>query len=208
VAIVNEAFAKAYFGGEDPVGKWFETPWGSQRARIQIVGLVRDARYRNMREPITAHGVCAIRADRCAGRMGTAEFGDVHRAHVQPEPAGGGIHPAPGSAAGRPEFRVSNIRTQQELIDRHTIRERLLAALALFFAAVGVMLGGVGMYGVLDYSVLQRRREISIRMAIGAPAGDIARLVTADVLPDGARGSGGGPDAGRGIGAIHPGVAV
>jgi len=53
VAIVNEAFAKSYFNGRDPVGQWFERPQAEGRARIQIVGLVRDARYRNMREPIT-----------------------------------------------------------------------------------------------------------------------------------------------------------
>jgi ABC-type antimicrobial peptide transport system permease subunit len=82
----------------------------------------------------------------------------------------------------RSEFRVSNLHTQQELIDAQTVRERLLAMLALFFAGVALLLAAIGLYGVLNYSVVQRRREIGIRIAIGAPASGIARLVTADVF--------------------------
>jgi len=77
---------------------------------------------------------------------------------------------------------VSNILTQTALIEQHTVRERLMAMLALFFGVVALLLAGIGLYGVLDYSVLQRRREIGIRIAIGAQSGAIAQTVIADMF--------------------------
>ena len=62
-----------------------------------------------------------------------------------------------------------------------TVRERLVATLAVFFAGVALLLAGIGLYGVLNYSVLQRRREIGIRMAIGAQRSNIAWMVSANI---------------------------
>jgi ABC-type antimicrobial peptide transport system permease subunit len=77
---------------------------------------------------------------------------------------------------------VSRVRTQLEINRAQTVRERLLAKPARFFGIVAAVLPGVGLYGVLHYSVLERQREIGIRMAIGARVAAIVRMVTVDVF--------------------------
>ncbi|MEX2263775.1 MAG: ABC transporter permease [Bryobacteraceae bacterium] len=182
VAIVNESFAKWYFNGENPLGKSFEQTEGRLgRVRLQIVGLVRDARYEDMRGPILPVVYVPFNSVDAKGARDRRSGTLVVRTSA-PNPLSLASVLRREAPRARPEFRVSDIRTQEEINNSHMVRERLLAVLAVFFALVALLLAGVGLYGVLDYSVFQRRREIGIRLAIGARARDIVRRVTLDVF--------------------------
>jgi predicted permease len=182
-AIVNETFAKTYFHGENPVGKSFERASDEgPRYRFQIVGLVRDARYRSMREAILPTAYVPLHSRGDDGGMKPFGNASIVVRTVSKDPLQLASMLREEVPRVRPEFRVSRIRTQREINDSQTVRERLLAMLAGFFSVVALLLAGVGLYGVLHYSVLQRHREIGIRIAVGAQSRNIARLVTAEVF--------------------------
>jgi putative ABC transport system permease protein len=182
-AIVNEAFVRRYLKGMQPVGTTFEKvdPDGSRR-RCQIVGVVSDAPYRYLREPILPVAFVPYRGLDENGAVVAESSGTFLVRTMSENPMALAAELRRKVAQAAAGFRVSNVQTQQELLDAQTVRERLLAMLATFFAGVALLLAGIGLYGVLNYSVLQRRREIGIRMAVGARRSRIAWLVTAEVF--------------------------
>jgi predicted permease len=166
VAIVNQAFAKTYFNGQNPVGRTVEIALNSQVfAPAQIVGYVADTVYRDMREPM--HAVIYLpQGEKWHNTFLVRTAGD-------PLPMIPVMRRA--LAAAGLNYGVHLVQPESLLLRWQTLRERLLASLSLFFAVVAMLLAAIGLYGVLNYSIAWQRREIGIRMALGARPLQIVR---------------------------------
>jgi predicted permease len=198
-AIVNETFVKTFFPSQDPVGRTFER--GANQPVNKIVGVTPDVPYDDLREPSRAVFYVPfdeIDAKSAPSAVDFATFA-IHTDAQNTLALAGSLRQF--IAQRHNGLRVSNITTQLDLVRDQTIRERLIAMLAAFFAAVALLLAGIGLYAVLNYSVLQRRREIGIRMAIGSTRAGIVRIVTLDVFQMIALGGCAG--AALGFGAAH-----
>jgi putative ABC transport system permease protein len=168
--VVNEAFARRYFGAEPAVGRIVQRR-GDNRGGVtqRIVGVVQDTKYNDPREaaPTTVFvavggfGSLIVRLD----RESPAIVDSVRRV----------------VKATHPAIVVNSVTLQSTLVDNTMLRERLLALLSAFFAIAGLVLTAVGLYGVLSYSVIRRTREIGVRVALGAQRGTIIRSLVTEV---------------------------
>jgi hypothetical protein len=171
VGIVNAAFARSYFDGQDPVGRRVMIrPKNLVRAPMEIVGVVNDTLYSSVRDPLRPIVYVPVE-ERSNGTISIRTAGDPLLQAARIRRLISGV---------RPTSRTQVI-PMSSLVRRQMVRERLLATLAAFFAIVALLLACIGLYGVLHYGILSQRREIGVRMALGARASHIAVRITREM---------------------------
>lgn len=175
-AIVNQTFASRFFPGRDPIGQRFGGPGrgGISKDDQEIIGVVSDAKYRNLREPIQPT-VYSPAVD------GFSEPFVLHvRTRERPEAIEEPLRALLRSID--PEMPVTEVRTLREEVDATLWQERLLALLATIFGAIAALLASIGLYAALGYAVKSRTREIGVRMAVGAQPLGIVVLLSRETL--------------------------
>ena len=170
VAVVTETFARRFFSGSSPVGKMFTQRSDGRDRVFQIVGLVKDTKYGDLREEFTPIVFLAETQDD-EPRLWT-------RAVIRTDEPLAEIVPAVTRAiSGASPQIVLNFRALKTTIEEGLLRERLMATLSGFFGALAAILAMIGLYGVMSFTVVRRRNEIGVRMALGASRGDILGMV-------------------------------
>ena len=172
VAVVNEAFARALLGGQNPVGKrfWVEATPFEPAAEYEIVGMVRNTKYRELREDFQPVIFQAQSQDP------TAVAGDSYL--IRSQLPMDSLVPAVRAVLTEtsPSLRY-NFQVLQTAIADTLVQERLMASLSGAFGILAGLLAAIGLYGVMSYLVTRRRSEIGIRMALGAGRREIVTMV-------------------------------
>jgi ABC-type antimicrobial peptide transport system permease subunit len=181
--VINESFARKYFGANDPIGRQIRIPddadaaaGGVKAASFKIIGVARDTKQLNLRDTnllqiylpcpvlVTLPGILLphgmIFQLRTAGDPQLLVASVLHALH-----------------ATDPKMRSMFVTTMDDAIDQVVFQERMIAQTAGFFSLFALLLASLGLYGVLAYNVTQRTREIGVRMALGARSGNIISLI-------------------------------
>jgi predicted permease len=163
--IVNETFARYYFGEADPIGQRFG--YNAAGDESEVVGVVKDTKHSSLRE--TTHGAFYT--------PGFGERDTTFQLRTTTDPTR--IIAAVRQAAREIDANLPlyNIKTLARQVDESLAQERLIGTLSSFFGLLSLSLAGIGLYGVLAYAVSQRTREIGIRIALGAQPGAVLRIV-------------------------------
>lgn len=168
VAVVNEAFAREFFPEGDAIGQR-ATTWFAPRVMRRIVGVVADIKHTDLREPAPPVFYTAMSQAPSAG------FRVVVRSDVAIPALTGRVRAVVWDID--PELPLANIATLEELVTRSVGDARFYTVMLGSFAVLALIIAGLGFYAVLTNVVAQRRREIGIRMAVGARSEDVIRMV-------------------------------
>ncbi len=174
VAIVNESFVRRFFAGQNAIGQAFQIdePPGVPQPLFEIVGVVKDTKYTDLREPFKPIGFLA--ASQADPKDASPFLQVVLRSRA---PLATLTAEATAAIARINPSIIVQYQTMERQVRDSLLRERLMATLSGFFGILAGVIATIGLYGVMSYLVARRRNEIGIRMALGASQGEVVRMI-------------------------------